>query len=154
MKHRERQTKTFQLIQLKLRTSNLNNCALICYEIRSLQKSFNRFKRLFRLDVTWKQRENFSFRKRNFFFCYSWSLIESFCARNLIISYLLFIYSSFFLFLIFFDSETERSSSLWCDENVQLRFRSKIWIKACVIRRSFQKWLELFEENWKNNRSS
>jgi hypothetical protein len=71
MKYRKRQTKTFQLIQLKLRTSSLNNRVFICYEIRFLQKLFNRFKRLFRLNVTMKQKENFSFRKKSFFLCYS-----------------------------------------------------------------------------------
>jgi hypothetical protein len=154
MKHRKSQTKTSQLIQSKLRTSNLNNDVFICFEIWFLQKSFKRFKQLFRLNVTWKQKEKFFFSKEKFFLCYFWSLIELFCVCNLIISYLQFIYSSFLLFLIFFDFETERSSSFWCDENVQLRFRSRIWIRTCVIRRFFQKWLESFEENWKNNRFS
>ncbi len=94
MKHRKRQTKTFQLIQLKLRTSSLNNRVFICYEVRFLLKLFNRFKRLFRLNVTWKQRENFFFWKKDFFFCYFWLLIELFCVLNLIISYFQFIYSS------------------------------------------------------------
>jgi hypothetical protein len=68
MEHRKRQTKTSQLVQLKLRTSGLSNRVLICYGVRSLLELSNRFKRLVRLGVAWEQRENFPSRKESFFF--------------------------------------------------------------------------------------